>query len=1034
MTPGKFLRLVWPDTGFYCIAHPFRPPNSNVTLYAHKVFATISEAVTHVHEMQHTADTFFSVLSLAQDKVWNPQKENRKDGTMGAFEYRTQQNMLAAKCVFFDLDVGSDANKFDTQKDALDGLNTFLATTKLPLPSMVSSGGGVHVYWHFDRSVPVAEWRVIAWHMRQLAEHLGFKIDPMRTIDSTSVLRVPDTFNWKDRSNPRPVKMLQEGAISTVEAFKHALSDAMIRAGVTPTDAPAPRAAPLVDTHGFGQQGFNDFGPPPTLGEVAAACAQVQEIIRSQGDTTHPYYGPLDNPAWYRGMLGVVKHVEDGDNWCRKLTALHPRDVADIEAKLLQLERFPPAKCETLQQYMPWKDSPCQTCRFRNDPSVPNPIAAARKHTPAPAPALDLSPASEPQPTPSDADGSTPAVTQLMAPSLSLLAATLPNPPKPYERLKTGEIAITRKDKDGNESTSVILRHDLYPLKRLVNVELQAEQQVWRVVLPRAGSRDFTIDADALYDGRKFTAAIANNGIYPHKADIPALQDYMVAYISQLQKEIDADEQATHLGWADEHRKFILPSKTLLVDGTVRASSLSLAAERAAQSIGKKGDLNEQVRLMGWYNHDAYIPNQTVILDALASIIFHLTGHHGIVVNCSGDAGASKSTTLYTSASVWGDPVLWPINGTQRGATANARMQRVATNANLPTFVDEITHMPAKDAVDMVMSITQPGHRLRLDTSGAERKVTGDYKSAIMVATANSSLHSLLSTDNAAGTAGSMRVFEMKFVAQNVHTKAEADEFLRQIKLHYGHIGEVFAHFVIRNQTAIAHRMAQVMQDVDTAAGILSSERFWSARIASDHVAAEIAQALRILPYDPAKILKWQVEQQVPFMRGVVKEEYRDPLAILTDYIAEKHGNIVVIDRTASVGSNTAGQHVVGDTAYAKFTPHGQLLGHYDIRAGVLYLLKQGFKEHCSRIGASSTRIIDDLNTPRSQATEPPRRVVTERAIRRTLGAGTELAKGQSWCFAVDMTHPQIAGVAPTLAAQGGAPTGAAAGNLQVVK
>ena len=1035
MTPGKFLRLIWPDTGFYCIAHPFKLPTGGTT-YFHRIFPTISEAVTHVHEQANQRDVFFAVLSLTQDKVWDPDKVDHKTGTKGAYATRVQENMHASKCVFFDLDVGSEPSKYDTQKEALEGLTAFLATTKMPMPSMLSSGGGVHVYWHFDRSVPAEAWREIAWHMRQLAEHLGFKVDPMRTTDITSVLRVPDTFNWKDPANPRPVKVLQEGAISTVEAFEQLLSDAMIRAGVTPTAAPAPgkrAAAAAGPDHGLGQQGFNDFGPALTLGEVASACAQLQEILRSQGDKSHPHYGPLDNPAWYRGMLGVVKHVEDGDNWCRKLTALHPRDVADIDAKLLQLERFPPAKCETLQQYMPWKDSPCQTCRFRNDPSVPNPIAAARKNTPAPAPVLTPSQDSETPPSPSDAAGS-PHVTQLVAPSPTLMAAMLPNPPKPYERLKTGEVAVTRKDKDGNESTSIILRHDLYPLKRLVNAAMSNEQQVWRVTLPRSGSRDFTIDADTLYDGRKFTTAMANNGIYPNKADIPALQDYMVAYISQLQKEIDADEQATHLGWADDFRKFILPSKTLLADGTVRASSLSLAAERAAQSIKKKGDLNEQVRLMGWFNHDAYLPNQTVILDALASIIFHLTGHHGIVVNCSGDAGASKSTTLYTSASVWGDPVLWPINGTQRGATANARMQRVATNANLPTFVDEITHMPPREAMDMVMSITQPGHRLRLTTEGVERKVSDDYKSAIMVATANSSLHSLLSTDNAAGTAGSMRVFEMKFAIQNVHTKGEADEFLRQIKMHYGHIGEVFTHFVIRNMVAIGHRMAQVMAQVDAAAKIASSERFWSARIAADHVAAEIAQALHLLPYDPARILAWQIEHQVPFMRGVVKEEYRDPLAVMTDYIAEKHGNIVVIDRTASVGSNTAGQHVVGDTAYAKFTPHGQLLGHFDLRAGVLYLLKQGFKEHCSRIGSSSTRIIEELNAPRSLDSSAPRRIVTERSIRRTLGAGTELAKGQAWCFAIDMTHPEIAGVVPTLAAQGGNPSTPAAGNLQVVK
>lgn len=994
MTPGKFLRLLWPSTGFYCIAHPFRPEGSPTTLYAHKVFPTISEAVTYVHEMIHTADVYFAVLSLREAKVWDPDKDNYKTGEKGAWAIRKQSNMLASRALFFDLDVGSDPAKYPSQSDAINGLKAFLAQTKLPQPTCVSSGGGIHVYWHLDSDVSAEKWREIAWHMRQLAEGTGLKVDPTRTIDSSSVLRVPGTFNWKDKHNPRPVQVLQEGAVSSVAAFTQLVSDALVSAGISATAAPAKHTTPI-DNHGLGTQSFNDFGPPPTLGEVASACGQVQEILRSHGDPKHPFYGKLDNTAWYRGMLATIAHVEDGENWCRKLTAMHPRTNADIEAKLLQLKQFGPARCETLQQYMPWRDSPCQGCRFRLDPSVPNPLAAARKHVPAP-----------------------PPVVQLVAPGLGLTAAAIPNPPKPFERLKSGGVAITRKDKDGNESTTVIYSHDLYPLKRLVNADESVEQQIWRVTLPRTGTRDFTIDADVLYDGRKFACSLANNGIYPNKADLPALQDYMVAYISQLQKEADADDQSTHLGWAADFQRFVLPDKILVADGTVRPASLALGAERAAQAIHKKGDMHEQIKLMQFYNHPDYIPNQSVILDGLASIIFDMTGHHGIVVNCSGEAGASKSTTLYTGMALWGDPVLGPINGTNRGATANARMQRIITYANLPTFVDEITHMPPRDAIDLVMGITQPGHRLRLTTDGVERKVSGDYKSAIMVATANSSLHSLISMDNAAGTAGSMRVFEIRFSAQRVHTKAQADEYLRQLKLHYGHLGEIFVAFVIKHRAAVEHRVHQVMREIDAEAHITSGERFWSARIAAGFVAGEICQALGLLPYDPVAIRAWAVGPQITYMRGVVREEYRDPLAVLTDYIAEKHGNIVVVDRTTTIGANTVGGgHVAAETAYPRNSPHGALLGHYDIRAGVLYLLKQGFKEHCNRIGASSTRMIDELNQPRPVPNGAPRRIVTERNIRRTLGAGTELAKGQSRCFAVDMNHPEIAGAKPTLVA-----------------
>jgi hypothetical protein len=1011
MTPGKFLRLIWPDQGPYCIAHPFKPENSTVTVYAHRVFPTISEAVTHVHQQANLQDVYFAILSLKADRVWDPDKTDYKTQQKGAWAVRKQENMHLAKCLFNDLDVGPEATKYPTQQDALLALADFLTKTKLPTPTLISSGGGVHTYWHFDRALGVEEWRVLAWHLRQLEEGLGLKVDPTRTIDTTSVLRVPDTFNWKDKSNPRKVQVLQEGAVTPVEQLRQIIADAMVANGIVPTDAPPPRTVAAI-AHELGPQGFNDFGPPPTLEELGDACGQVRRILKSQVDPTA--YEPLDNTAWYRGMLATIKHVKDGDDWCRKLTALHPRDNADLETKLLQLAPFAPAKCTTLQQYMPWKDDPCQGCKFRD--KVPNPLAAARKNTPALPPSALPTGVVPPVPVPPTPASPSPAhgsasggVQQLMAPSALMGTIAIPNPPKPYERLKAGGISVTRKDKDGNETSSTIFPHDLYPLKRLVNIGEQREQQTWRVTLPRSGARDFTIDADVLYDSRKFCVAIANNGIYPNKADIPALQDYMVAYISQLQKTIDADSQSNHLGWAKDYSEFVLPDKTLKSDGTVLASTLSIGAERAAQFIRKVGDPNAQRTLLEFYNKPEYVANQFAILCSLASVIFDMTGHHGIVVNCSGDAGASKSTTLYTAAGLWGDPVMWPINGTNRGATANARMQRIATNANLPTCVDEITHMPPREAIDLVMGITQPGHRLRLTTDGVERKMDDGYKSAIMLSTANSSLHSLISQDSAAGTAGSMRVFEIRFAAQTVHAKAEADEYLRQIKQHYGHIGELFAHFVIKNREMVMKRVHQVMREIDTEGKIVSSERFWSAVIAVVYVTAEISQAIKLLPYDAEAIRHWALHDQIPHMRGVVKVEYRDPLAILTDYIAEKHGNIVVIDKATSIGANTSGQAVAGDTAFAVNQPHGALVGHYDLKAGVLLLLKQAFKEYCSRIGASMPNILNDLS-------QGPKRVVVDKHCRRTLGAGTNLAKGQVWCLAIDMTNPEIAGTVPVLA------------------
>jgi hypothetical protein len=319
--------------------------------------------------------------------------------------------------------------------------------------------------------------------------------------------------------------------------------------------------------------------------------------------------------------------------------------------------------------------------------------------------------------------------------------------------------------------------------------------------------------------------------------------------------------------------------------------------------------------------------------------------------------------------------------------------------------------MPVRDAVDLAMSITQPGHRIRLQTDGVERAHIDSYKATIMLATANSSLHGMLSTDNTAGTAGSMRVVEIMFKANKVHAKHEADDFLDALKANFGHIGEVFIAHVLKHRDAVKARMRVVMREIDEAAGIQPSERFWSATIAAVVVAGEIANQLGLLSYDVAAIRQWALDHQVPYMRGVVTEEYSDPLAVLADYLEQINSNMVVVEKNVHAALNTSW--------VVQRRPTGPLFAHFDMHERVLYVLKKGFKDYCVRIGANSLKILDDLSIPRDG--HP---IVCQKHTRRVLGAGTDLAKAQSWCFAINMAHREVTGVVDLELLTGGASGG----------
>lgn len=968
MGATEFLHAIWPTVGWYALATPYTPPGSTKRVYAHKTFDSVDAAAQYATRYGHQTDMFFAVHTLKEPRVWNPNKTDRKTGELGAYEVRTQANMAMSRCFFFDLDVGAStgrALKYPSQVEALAGIRAFCQAAQLPKPWLTSSGGGVHVYWALETPLESTAWRPHAHLLRQLARHHGLRADPARTTDTASVLRVPGTHNLKDPKRPRPVKVLLKGTTTPTDVFLRLIQDAIVRAGITPSALPV--FQPEHDVLGSNLTEVYD-GPPTSFKALVSACRQLPILIQHAHELTEP--------EWYHAM-NLIRFTENGAHYIKKIAARNPHyDPAShwIEGKLAQLEakQIKPTSCAKLAEVC--GDEPCIGCAFAG--KVKSPIVAARYKDPAPAP----------------------VVVQVVGPTT--VTTPVPDPPEPFLRLKSGGIAFGGKNRDGEETHTVIFPLDLYPVRRIVNPHAGVEQHLWHVVLPREGVREFLLDADALYDRRKFVSTIANHGLFPTAGNVPYLQDFMIAYIAELQRQADAELQSTHLGWLDDHSRFVLPDKVLMTDGTARPAMLSLGAQRATQHVHKKGDLATQVQLLRFYDHPAYLPNQFFIMAGLAAPLFYATGHHGVIVNASGEAGASKSTSLYTAASFWGQPELYPINGTNNGATVRGRNERVTVLANLPVCVDEITHMPAKDAVDLAMSITQPGHRIRLETSGIERAAVQSYKATIMLATANNSLHGLLSLDNAAGTAGSMRVVEIQFRNVKAHTKPQADAYFHGLKQHYGHIGEVFIHHVLQHRARIEARVRALMAEIDQRADIQSSERFWSATIACVVVAAEFSRALGLTTFDPRQLLDWALTVQVPFMRSTVTDEYTSPAGILAEYLEHINGDILIVNTPASA-SNLA--NVIR-------APRGQLLGHYDLDEKVLWVLKKGFKDYCARSGANFTRILNELSEPVMTRNGRFERVLSSKRVRKVLGAGTEFAKAQSWCFAINMAHPDVSG------------------------
>jgi hypothetical protein len=960
MQSREFLEAIWPDRGYLCIASPFTPEGATKPVFAHRVFGTVAEAAAYVANKRLEQDIFFGVLSLREERVWNPNKKNFRTGELGAYEVRVHKNILAAKALFFDLDVGDDPSKYATQAEALAAVKEFCSATGLPRPMVVSSGGGIHTYWLLDETIDVDQWRVLAKQMKLLAGAKRLRVDPMRTTDVSSVLRVAGTLNFKNRDNPRKVRVLGTTKPISVEDLTKTLQHALIRAGEeVPTAVDLAPRVPADDELGSNTDRTYD-GPPVTVKALGKACAQVRRFAKRGGD--------VSEPEWYK-MLQLVRFAEDGNHWCHELSkGATSYDFETTEAKLVQLEgkNVGPPMCEKIADV--GEASICKSCpHFHRKTS---PLVVARNLSNSPPPVVR-----------SEVPG---------LPDIEII-----EPPSPYSVTDEGGVVIEMEDGDGNLVYEQILYVPLRPVVRQRDRDNQVEYVLWQTQLPREPEPTFfSVPASDTYKADLLNAHLANNGIYLLPAQSKKVFQFMVAYIQQLQREYDAAQTHSALGWQDDFQAFVLPDRAIRRDGTVTPAALTPNAESAAQSLRKAGTLEKQVELLRFYEDPRYVQHQFFILCGLGSILFHMTGHAGVIVNATGRSGASKSTSLYTAASFWGDPLMTPLNGTQQGGSAKGRYNRLTTMGSLPFCVDEITTMAPEAVQELAMAATQPGPRVILNPNSTERQTSSTPRSAIMMSTSNVSVQGLLAYQNAAGTAGAMRAIEIDMVDLKIHSKEQADEYLRQLRENYGHIGEIVATHVVNNYEVVLARVHQKMKEIDRLGQIAGSERFWSGGMACAVIGGELARELGLINYDPALVQNWAINQQLPQMRGVVVAEYDTPSSVLTNYMETISSQIIVVAEDNQSG-----------LTYIKRPPVGSLLGHYDTDKQILWLLKKGFKDYCQRVGANSVEIIRQL----SDGSDP---VIIHLERKRILGAGTDYAKGQSRCFGIKMSHKEMSGAA----------------------
>ena len=180
MQAKEFLESVLGSDGFYCTVG-LKGPKDNVTR-VQRLFDNLDDAISEVFRLDAQGfNAYHAQATFETDK-------NRK-----------QENAKYLKSFYLDIDCGDGPKKdFLTQAEALIALKTFCKAIKLPKPTIVNSGYGLHVYWRLTEQVPAEEWLTAAKQFKQVVNKQGMKCDQTSTSDSARILRTPGTHNYKN--------------------------------------------------------------------------------------------------------------------------------------------------------------------------------------------------------------------------------------------------------------------------------------------------------------------------------------------------------------------------------------------------------------------------------------------------------------------------------------------------------------------------------------------------------------------------------------------------------------------------------------------------------------------------------------------------------------------------------------------------------------------------------------------------------------------------------------------------------------------
>lgn len=820
-----FIKAVTADGGYYAIVGMTKGK------LREQIFVeTLDEVEATVADLaSKNRDIFFGLAKFATPKE------------------RTRVNATHVKALWLDLDCG-EGKPYEDKNEAIADLGRFCKEVKLPKPTIVGSGGGVHVYWPLDEAITIEQWSPVAESLKALCVRHDLKADPAVTADAARILRIPGTNNYKG-SEPRPVEIIVEGKSRRFEDLKERIGE------ILPSPKRIRRPMDAVTKALMGNY-VNKFSTIKKRIDEGKGCLQIKHCIENQAT--------LEEPMW-RAVLSVAVFCDDSDAAIHDISKGHPEYTPEgTEEKVATIKG--PYTCATFEKL---NSNGCEGCPHRGNITSPIQIGA------------EIARATE-------EDNEVVQKSEIFQEEVTF---KIPSLPFPYFRGKNG--GIYREPFGDEEDPVLVYENDLYLVKRVMDGD-EGESLSMRLHLPKDGVREFTVSLTEALSKDACRNALAKQGVValPGKP-----MDAIMSYIARATKEMQMTQQAetasVRFGWNDEDNKFILGEREIDSTGNMIFCPPSTITRNTAPLLRKRGDLEQWKKVFNTYAEEGMEANAFGALCAFGAPLFKFTNHKGLLVNyVSKESGTGKSTILRMCNSVYGHPDKLMLHAED---TKLSRLHRFGVMAHLPVTIDEITNMKPEDFSDLAYAITLGRPRNRMQSQVNAERLNSTEWATIMLSSSNASFYEKMQQIKSLPEGELMRVFEIKTFANHSMDKGQADEIFSLMFDNYGIAGEIYMRWVVANLHSTLDFMTKTQTQFDNEICATNKERYWSAGVASILTGGHIAKELGLHNYNLKRIYRWAADM-ISYSRADVESLKVDHDMVLGDYIRNHINNILVIE------------------------------------------------------------------------------------------------------------------------------------------